>query len=95
MQPVETKIRLHKHNINRVYTICSYMWNESLQGPHTISGNTRCIYEYTICPKYLDRQIWTNSIEPDQMLLHVVCDQGLHCLPLVQQSGSKIDLLRF
>ena len=28
-------------------------------------------------PKFLDRQIWANSVDPDQ----TAPDQGLHCLP--------------
>ena len=29
-------------------------------------------------PKFLDRQVWANSVDPDQEQ----SDQGLHCLPL-------------
>ena len=34
------------------------------------------LFMYTTCrnhPKFSDRQVWANSVDPD--------DQGLHCLP--------------
>ena len=39
-------------------------------------------------PKYWDRQAWTNSVDPDQTPQNAASDQGLHCLPLVQQQNS-------
>ena len=30
-------------------------------------------------PKFLDRQVWANSVDPDQTVPEG--DQGLHCLP--------------
>ena len=36
-------------------------------------------------PKYLDRQTLANSVDPDQMLQNAPSDQGLHCLPHIQQ----------
>ena len=38
-----------------------------------------------INPRYWDREVWANSVDPDQMPHSVASDQGLHCLPLVQQ----------
>ena len=32
-------------------------------------------------PKFLDRQVWANIVDPDQ-LLEELSDQGLRCLPL-------------
>ena len=51
-------------------------------------------------PKYLDNQPWANSVDPDQMPQIVASDQGLHCLPFIQQflntsAGSENDLLKF
>ena len=34
-------------------------------------------HEYSNDPKFLDRQVWANSVDPDQ----TAPDQGLHCLP--------------
>ena len=34
---------------------------------------------------YLDRQVWANSVDPDQMLQNAASDQGLHCWLLIQQ----------
>ena len=31
---------------------------------------------------YLDRQVWANSVGPDQTPQNAASDQGLHCLPL-------------
>ena len=31
-------------------------------------------------PKFSDRQVWANSVDPDQT--EEQSDQGLHCLPL-------------
>ena len=42
-------------------------------------------------PKFRDRQAWENSAEPDQTPLNVASDQGLHCLPLMQQYLRFID----
>ena len=46
----------------------------------TLRGNSqisfwgiRCIF-----PKYLDRQAWANSVDPDQMPQNVASDQGPH-----------------
>ena len=37
--------------------------------------------KYCIWPnKFLDRQIWANSIDPDQTVPHKQSDRGLHCL---------------
>ena len=35
---------------------------------------------YRNYPKFLDRQIWANSVDPDQTA-EQQSDQGLHCLP--------------
>ena len=43
-----------------------------------------CIsFSYHIYPKYLDRQAWANSVDPDQMPQNVPSDQVLHCLPFI------------
>ena len=42
-------------------------------------------FGFCINHKYLDKQVWANSVNPDQMPQNVASDQGLHCLPLVQQ----------
>ena len=45
---------------------------------------------YRICPRYLDKQAWAKSEDPDQMPQNAVSDQGLHCLQLTQQfKGTK------
>ena len=53
-----------------------------------------CIY-----PKYSDKEAWANGVDPDQMQ-NVACDQGQHCLPLIQQfldskSCNEIDFFFF
>ena len=42
----------------------------------------RQVDRYSIYPKYLDRQTWANSVDPDQMPQNVASDQGLHSLAL-------------
>ena len=47
--------------------------------------------------QYWNRQAWANSIDPDQMLQNMLSDQGLHCLPLIQQfldifTASKLNV---
>ena len=42
-------------------------------------------------PKYWDRQACANSVDPDQMPQNAASDQGLHCLPLVQQYFKHIN----
>ena len=49
---------------------------------------------------YLDRQVWANSVDPDEILQNVASHQGLHCLPLIQQFldttlGSKLYMYLF
>ena len=43
------------------------------------------IHDYHNNPKYWERQALANSVNPDQMPHSVASDQGLHCLPLIQQ----------
>ena len=38
----------------------------------------------SIYTKYLDRQAWANSVDPDQMPQNVASDQGVHYLSLIQ-----------
>ena len=33
--------------------------------------------------KYLDRQVWAVSVDPDQMLQNAASDQDLQCLALI------------
>ena len=49
---------------------------------------------------YLDRQVWANSVNQDEMPQNAAFHQGLHCLPLIQQFldttlVSKLYLLKF
>ena len=41
--------------------------------------------DYRIDPKYWDRHAWANSADPDQTPRPAASDQGLHCLPIIQQ----------
>ena len=41
--------------------------------------------EYHICRKYLDKQDWKNSANPDQVPKNAMFDQGLYCLLIIQQ----------
>ena len=41
--------------------------------------------DYCIYPKYWDRRACADSVDPDQMPQNAASDQGLHCLPLIQQ----------
>ena len=34
---------------------------------------------------YSDRQVLGNSVDPDEMPHNAEFDQGVHCLPLIQQ----------
>ena len=34
---------------------------------------------------YSERQVWANIVDRDQMPQYAASDQGLHCLPLIQQ----------
>ena len=50
--------------------------------------------------KYLDRQAWANSVDPDEMLQNAASHQDLHCLSLIQQildttSGNKLFWFKF
>ena len=59
------------------------------------SHNRFFMEKYCIFYKYLDRQAVADIVDPDETLQNVVSDQGLHCLPLIQQfldtvMGSKL-----
>ena len=45
---------------------------------------------YLVYPKYWNRQSWANSVDPDQTPQNAASDQGLHCLPLIQQQLNMI-----
>ena len=56
-----------------------------------------CYTGYHIYHKYWKIQTSANSKDPDQMPQNVASDQGLHCLPFIQQFldptiGSKMDV---
>ena len=40
---------------------------------------------YRTYSSYSDRQTLANSIDPDQTPQNAASDQGLHCLPVIQQ----------
>ena len=40
---------------------------------------------YRIYPKYSDRNVFANNVDPDQTPQNAVSDLGLHCLPFIQQ----------
>ena len=42
--------------------------------------------------KYWDRQACANSVDPDQMPQNAASEQGLHCLPLIQQYFRHINM---
>ena len=42
-------------------------------------------YMSHIYSKYLERQAWANSVDPDQMPQNVASDLGLYCLTLIKQ----------
>ena len=43
------------------------------------------MWEYRIYSKYLDKQAWTNTVDPDQTPQNAASDQGLYYLPVIQQ----------
>ena len=54
---------------------------------------------YLIYHVYLGRQAWANSVDPDETLQNPASHQGLHYLPLIQQSldtsGWKLYMFKF
>ena len=43
-------------------------------------------------PKSWDRQVFANSVDPDQMPHFAASDQGLHCLPYIPQYLRQISM---
>ena len=43
-------------------------------------------------PVYADREVWANSVGPDQMLQTAASELGLHCLPLIQHYFRHINM---
>ena len=41
-------------------------------------------------PKFLDRQVWANSADPDQTAPKEQSDLGLHCLPFCLNLLDKL-----
>ena len=67
-------------------------WVFPLSRPmNSLTRDCSFLTKLRIFPKYLDRQAWANSVDPDQMLQNAASDQGLHCLPLIwhQQACSN------
>ena len=50
---------------------------------------------YRICPKYRDGRSCANSVNPGQTPQNAASDQGLHCLPLIQQAIPRLVLQFF
>ena len=54
---------------------------------------------YTIYRKYLDRQAWANSVDPDEMPQNVASHQSLHCNTyssiLDTLTGSRMNYFKF
>ena len=46
-------------------------------------------------PKYWDRQVLANSVDPDQMLQIALSDQGLHYLAYIQQHFRHIEVVEW
>ena len=80
--------------VHLVHLVCHFVWcGTSKTENNYFYRETVCCRTTTILPfpsygiysKYSDRQVWANSVDPDQMLQNAASDQGLHCLPLIQQ----------
>ena len=50
-----------------------------------INESSASFFAYYYNPKYWDKQAWANSVDPDQTPQKAAFNQGLHCLPLIQQ----------
>ena len=68
---VNPKNRLRGHPILSLY-----------HSDHSYSQELKCICIYS---KFLDRQSWANSVDPDQTPHKAASDLGLHCLTLIQK----------
>ena len=44
--------------------------------------------------RYLDRQDCANRVDPDQTPQDAASDQGLHCLPLIQQLKTHLKVVK-
>ena len=53
-----------------------------------------CNIVYRNNPGYWDRQAFANSVDPDQTPQYAASDQGLHCLPYIQQYFKHIKRYR-
>ena len=53
-------------------------------------GNLGKLLYYRTYRTCSDRQAWANSVDPDETPQNAASHQGLYCLPLIQQSGSKL-----
>ena len=67
-----------------------------------VTGSYDCVlfHSYHIYHMYSDKQTWANSIDPNETPQNAASQQGLHCLPLIQQfldrtSDSKLYLFKF
>ena len=49
------------------------------------SGKNKKIFQYHNNPKYWERQALAISVDPDKTSQNAASDEGLHCLPLIQQ----------
>ena len=49
------------------------------------------LFYYRNNPKYWDRQAFANSVDPDKTMQSAASEQGLHCLPYIQQYFKHIN----
>ena len=84
---VETQLRVHfcndmrKQSAHNCMVLCT-IWQGRIQDDFlgcSIWSN------YSTYSTYSERHAWANGVDPDQMPQNAASDQGLHCLPLIQQ----------
>ena len=74
---------------DRFYLTGAHNYYE-LQCVETCLQTFRSGQTYRKDPRFLDRQVWVNSVDPDQTALVEQSDQVLHCLPFYLHSLDKI-----
>ena len=50
---------------------------------------------YRTYSMYLNRQVWAINVDPDQTSQNAASDQGLHCLPLIQQFYTHSQVVKW
>ena len=89
MQPEQSLHCPHKETLHHL-AIQNVPCEDSDKTAQMCRETESSLGDYDSYPKYWARQAFANSVDPDQTPQNAASDQGLHCLPYIQQYVTHI-----